>query len=106
MSTTSLKSSKKPIAKTSKKITKFIRVPIDEKTDALINEILRENPLFSQLDAIRYIIGKQIIFESQSKRYKARVDFVNWLRSLDDQRVGEILSEDEQFQLLKDNDLM
>ena len=99
-------SNTKTTKKTSSKITKFIRVPIDEKTEALIKQILEENPLFSQLDAIRSIIGKQIMVESKSKRYKARVDFVSWIRGMENHRTGELLTEDEQFHILKDNDLM
>jgi len=92
--------------KPSSKITKFIRVPIDEKTEALIKQILEENPLFSQLDAIKFIIGKQILDVARANRYKAKAELVEFLKSLESRRQGPTLTEDEEFAILKENGLM
>lgn len=52
------KSSKKQVVQTSK--VKFLRLPIDEMTVDFSSSIQLENPYFSQLDALRFALGKLI----------------------------------------------
>ncbi len=42
------------------KQTKFIRLPLDDLMMSIIQPIMDENPFFSELDAIRFLIGRQI----------------------------------------------
>ena len=88
------KSLKKP------KIQKFLRLPVDEKTDRLIQDIIAENPFFTSLDAVRFVLGK---FINQSSKRKSLAYF---------SKLKEIhidtpkLSEDEIFEILEKNNLM
>lgn len=93
-------------AKTTKKMSKpvkYLRLPVDLKTQMYIDRVKRQNPYFSDVDVVFYMMGKYIVNNS----------FAN--KSAND-RIGEILeevnpnpsnlSEDEIFQILKDNNLM
>jgi hypothetical protein len=93
-------------AKTAKKMSKpvkYLRLPVDLKTQMYIDRVKRQNPYFSDVDVVFYMMGKYIVNNN----------VVN--KSADD-RIGEILeevnpnpsnlSEDEIFQIFKDNDLM
>lgn len=82
------------------KIQKFLRLPIDEKTDRLIQDIIVENPFFTPLDAIRFILGKYI---KQGSRQKALKYFAELKKIHKD---TPNLSEDEIFKILEENDLM
>lgn len=88
------KSVKKP------KIQKFLRLPVDEKTDRLIQDIIAENPFFTPLDAIRFILGK---FIKQGNQRKSLVYFSK-LKELHSDTPK--LSEDQIFQILEKNNLM
>jgi|GEM_PF-4409089 len=88
------KSVKKP------KIQKFLRLPVDEKTDRLIQDIIAENPFFTPLDAVRFILGKYI---KQSNQRKSLVYFSK-LKELHSDTPK--LSEDQIFQILEKNNLM
>ena len=39
---------------------KYIRVPVDAKVDRLLKIIQEDNPLFTETDAILYVLGKSI----------------------------------------------
>ncbi len=39
---------------------KYIRVPVDAKVDRLLKVIQEDNPLFTETDAILYVLGKSI----------------------------------------------
>jgi hypothetical protein len=90
------------IAKKTKPI-KYLRLTIDTKTQSFIDQVKFKNPLFSDADVLYYTLGKYIVTD---KGYQAKSNF----------RIGEILrevnqsqtelTEDQIFQILKDNDLM
>jgi hypothetical protein len=88
-----------------KKITKpakYIRLLIDSKTQLCIDEVKRENPLFSDADVLYYTLGKYVVTD---KGYvKKPDDIFERIRFLNKDEPE--LSEDEIFQILKDNDLM
>jgi hypothetical protein len=80
------------------KIQKFLRLPVDEKTDKLIQDIIDENPFFTPLDAIRFILGKHI---RQSSRQKMR----QWLKiNVGDKNLTE-MDENQIFKFLEENQL-
>ncbi|MBC7406528.1 MAG: hypothetical protein H7230_03610 [Candidatus Parcubacteria bacterium] len=58
LTTTKIKPSTKKAVQIPK--VKFLRLPMDEMTVNFLNIIQLENPYFSQLDALRYAIGKLI----------------------------------------------
>jgi hypothetical protein len=94
---------KSEITKKLSKPVKYLRLPVDLKTQMYINQVKRENPYFSDVDVVFYMMGKYIV----------NTGFINKPSNV---RIGEILnevnpnqsnlSEDEIFQILKDNNLM
>jgi hypothetical protein len=74
---------------------KFLRLPIDDLTKTILNEVKSDNPYFSDLDSIRWIMGK---FYKNNSRKK----LLNWL----DQNVGSKqlpkMTEDEIFAQIQD----
>jgi hypothetical protein len=73
---------------------KFLRLPMDTLTIKILGEIQAENPYFSELDALRYIIGKQIKNSNQNK-------LLTWLKTNVGSKQFPILSEDEIFAMSK-----
>lgn len=83
---------------------KYIRIPVDENTIFLLEEIKRENPFFSDVDSVRYILGKFAIQNNiQANRQKLMMNFEE-LKAL--HKNTPKYSEDEIFQILRDNDVM
>jgi hypothetical protein len=92
------------IKKLSKPV-KYLRLPIDTKTQNLIDQVKLENPFFSDVDAVFYMAGKYAV-TNRGYQEKSKSNF----------RIGEILrevnqnqtelTEDQMFQILKDNELM
>jgi hypothetical protein len=93
-------------AKTAKKMSKpvkYLRLPVDLKTQMYIDRVKKQNPYFSDVDVVFYMMGKYIVNN-------------NFANKSANSRIGEILeevnpnpsnlSEDETFQILKDNNLM
>ena len=77
---------------------KFLRLPIDAKTDLLISDIINENPFFTPLDAIRYILGKHI-------RQNNRKRMLGWLKeNVEDKNLPK-MSEDEIFAIVENSNL-
>lgn len=68
LTTTKIKPSSKKAVQIPK--VKFLRLPMDEMTVNFLNIIQLENPYFSQLDALRYAIGK-LIKNQNSNEIKA-----------------------------------
>ena len=70
---------------------RFLRLPLDEITTKFLDEIKAENPYFNELDALRFVIGKQI-------KLKSRTKMTNFLNSLPPAKHN--LSEDEIYKLV------
>jgi hypothetical protein len=51
---------------------KFIRLPLDNLTKTILEDVKNENPYFTDLDSIRWIIGR---FYKDNSRQK----LLNWL---------------------------
>jgi hypothetical protein len=51
---------------------KFLRLPIDDLTKTILDDLKNQNPYFSDLDCVRYILG---IFYKQNSRQK----LLRWL---------------------------
>jgi hypothetical protein len=88
-----------------KKVTKpvkYLRLPIDFKTQICIDKVKQENPLFSDADVMFYTLGKYVVTEKgyikKPSNILDRIEFLN--------KDEPELTEDEIFQILKDNDLM
>jgi hypothetical protein len=81
---------------------KYLRLPIDFKTRLCIDKVKQENPLFSDADVMYYTLGKYFVTEKgyikKPSNILDRIKFLN--------KDQPELSEDEIFQILKDNDLM
>ena len=81
---------------------KYLRLPIDLNTQLCIDKVKQENPLFSDADVMYYTLGKYVVTE---KGYiKKPLDILDRIKFLNKDQPE--LSEDEIFQILKDNDLM
>jgi len=80
------------------KTQKFLRLPIDAKTDLLISDIISENPFFTPLDAIRFILGKHIKHNNRNK-------MLNWLKENVENKNLPKMSEDEIFTIVENNKL-
>ena len=80
------------------KVQKFLRLPIDSKTQLLIEDIIAENPFFTPLDAIRYILGKHI-------RQNNRKKMLDWLKQNVDGKNLPNMSEDEIFAIVESEKL-
>jgi hypothetical protein len=85
----------KTLSKTKVADLKFLRLPIDDLTKTILDEVKNDNPYFTDLDSVRWIIGK---FYKSNSRQK----LLNWL----DQNVGSQnlprMTEDEIFSQIKD----
>jgi hypothetical protein len=92
----------------SKKVTKpvkYLRLPIDFKTQGLINQVKLENPFFSDVDAIFYMAGKYAITNrGYLERPKPNFRIGKILQEVN--KDEQELTEDQMFQILKDNNLM
>jgi hypothetical protein len=74
---------------------KFLRLPIDDLTKTILDEVKNDNPYFTDLDSVRWIIGK---FYKNNSRKK----MLTWLS----QNVGSKdlpkMSEAEIFSQIQD----
>ncbi len=77
---------------------KYLRLPIDDKTQQLIDEIISENPFFTPLDAIRFILGKHIQKSNKQK-------MLAWLKKNVKDKNLPAMSEDEIFEIIEKNGL-
>jgi hypothetical protein len=84
---------------------RYVRLPVDQSIDLLISKIQSENPFFSELDCIRYIMGKfatQNNYNIQTKT-KLKQTFDNLVKI---HSKTPKMSEQEIFDILQKNDLM
>ena len=84
--------------KAKKNIFGYVQLPIDDATRELIDSVKFENPLFSDLDCVRYILGQKIFENEKKKMELARKDFYNFREGLE--RVA--LNEGEKEEFIKD----
>ena len=90
LTTTKIKPSSKKTAQVPK--VKFLRLPMDEMTVNFLNSIQLENPYFSQLDALRYAIGKLIKNQNSN-----RTNLLEWLDKNVGAKAFPTMTEDEIF---------
>ncbi len=74
---------------------KFLRLPIDDLTANILNDVKNDNPYFTDLDSVRWILGK---FYKNNSRQK----LLSWLNKNVDSTELPIMSEDEIFSQIKD----
>jgi hypothetical protein len=70
------------VTKVKPAIQKFIRVPVDQTLRDEIDNVMLQNPFFNELDAIRFLLGKQIVQEQDTRRKAAGVRLVNLQNSM------------------------
>jgi len=80
-----------------KKQSKYIRLPLDENISKLIALVQSENPFFTELDVIRYILGRYVT-QNQNSHYRDK--FLNWLDTNVGQKQLPKMSEEQIFQTL------
>lgn len=102
MSLTATKNNK--IKKSTKKVIsrKYIRVPVDAKVDRLLKVIQEDNPLFTETDAILYVLGKSIKEQYRDKFIDN--DIFDWIRTA--HKDTPEYTQDEIFDILRKNQLM
>ena len=81
---------------------RYLRLPVDLKTQMYINQIKRQNPYFSEVDVVFYMMGKYIV--NNSNPLNESTNIFDRLREI--HKDTPEMTEDEIFQILKDNDLM
>jgi hypothetical protein len=81
---------------------KYLRLPVDLKTQMYINQIKRQNPYFSDVDVVFYMMGKYIV--NNNSPLNESINIFDRLREI--HKDTPEMTEDEIFQILKDNDLM
>ena len=87
-----------------KSVGKYIRIPVDDSTIYLLEEIKRENPFFSDVDSVRYILGKFAVQNNlQANRQKLMMSFEE-LKAMHKDTPKH--TEEEIFQILRDNQVM
>ena len=95
---------KKIISKTTKSTQRYIRLPIDENTNQLLTLVQQDNPFFSDLDSVRYILGK---FAKQNNINMNKLKLVKYLDKVKLKHVDTpVMSEVEIFNELKKAGLM
>jgi hypothetical protein len=67
---------------------KFLRLPIDNLTKTILDEVKNDNPYFTDLDSVRWIIGK---FYKNNSRQK----MLSWLSQNVDSKNLPKMTEDE-----------
>jgi hypothetical protein len=74
---------------------KFLRLPIDDLTKTILDEVKNDNPYFTDLDSVRWIIGK---FYKNNSRKK----MLSWLsQNVKSQNLPK-MTEDEIFLQIQD----
>ncbi|MEI6728825.1 MAG: hypothetical protein WCK98_04235 [bacterium] len=92
------------VTKTPKK-QRFLRLTIDDKLEALLVRYELEYPLLSRVDIVRMLISRSITQSSQSNTKASRL--ANWLDSNVAQNpLIQNKTEQEQYEILEENDLM
>ena len=101
MITTISKSKKKPLVSAN---VKYLRLPLDKDTLELIKSVQNDNPFLSELEVMRYILGK---FAIQNSYIKPKTKLIKLLQELKQKHLNTSkLSEKEVFKILEENDLM
>lgn len=74
---------------------KYIRIPVDSKTKTFLDKIKLENPLFSDVDSFKFVLGKYFTSSNQPNNVfdKIRAQLAN----------EPELTEDQIFGILKQN---
>ncbi len=85
--------------KTSNSI-KYIRIPVDTKTQSFLDKIKSNNPLFSDVDAAKFSMGKYFSTIATNDKDKIRQILKDVNPTKNDLTEGQI------FDILKQNDLM
>jgi len=49
---------------------RYIWLPVDAQTKQIIDTVRANNPYFSDLDAIKYIVGKYIVTQQRHRQNK------------------------------------
>ena len=92
------------VTKTAKK-QRFLRLTIDDKLEALLVRYELEYPLLSRVDIVRMLISKSITQSSQSNTKASRL--ADWLdANVAQNPLIQNKTEQEQFKILEENDLM
>lgn len=97
------------ISKSKKKLSvsssvKYLRLPLDEDTLGLIKSVQNDNPFLSELEVMRYILGK---FAIQNSYKKPKTKLIKLFQELKQKHLNTSkLSEEEVFKILEENDLM
>ena len=79
---------------------KYIRIPVDTKTQSFLDQIKSNNPLFSDVDAAKFSMGKYFSTIASNDKDKIRQILKDVNPTKND------LTEDQIFDILKQNDLM
>ena len=91
---------KSPVSKT----VKYLRLPLDQDTSELIKSVQNENPFLSELEVMRYILGK---FAIQNSYKNPKAKLIIMLEELKQKHQNTLeLSEEEVFKILEKNRLM
>jgi hypothetical protein len=74
---------------------KFLRLPIDDLTKTILDEVKNDNPYFTDLDSVRWIIGK---FYKNNSRQK----MLSWLSKNVDSKNLPKMTEEEILSQIQD----
>ena len=100
IATISKNKKKSPVLKT----VKYLRLPLDQDTLELIKSVQNENPFLSELEVMRYILGK---FAIQNSYKNPKAKLIIMLEELKQKHQNTLeLSEEEVFKILEKNRLM
>lgn len=96
--------------KTSKKTTskiKYLRIPLDSLLYAKIQSKQKELPLLDEVEIVKIFISKGIVNDNQASKSNAVTSMFEILEKQEKQnRFITGLTEEEQYNLLKENDLI
>ena len=100
LATVSKTKKKSPTSKT----VKYLRLPLDQDTLELIKSVQNDNPFLSELEVMRYILGR---FAVQNSYQSPKAQLLKMFDELMEKHKNTPkLSEDEIFKILEENDLM
>jgi hypothetical protein len=97
------------ISKTKKKSSttssiKYLRLPLDQDTLELIKSVQSDNPFLSELEVMRYILGK---FAIQNSYNSPKAKLIRLFDELKQKHLNTSkLKEEEVFKILEENDLI
>ena len=84
---------------------RYIRFPVDATIDQLFSQLKSENPFFSELDIVRFILGKFARQNEYQLQPESKFDNVfGQLKEL--HKDTPPMTEDQIFKILENNDLM